>query len=543
MTRFADWVAEAGWGTAKSEPLAGDASARRYWRLHMDGRTAILMDDPAGQTERFADVAQYLRGKGLSAPTVLAHDPRTGGMLLEDLGSSVYANMIAVTPDAEVPLYEAAADMLARLHDATAMAGLDAATPARLVAMTDLFFDHYLPFCGHTVGTEDRAGIEVALLDALETWAGAPDVTILRDFHAENLVWMPDRDGVRRVGLLDFQDAMLGHRAYDLASLLRDARRSVSPAAEKAAIARYLAVSGQNAGAFSAQFAVLSVQRNLRILGIFVRLARHLGKRHYLQFLPRVLRHLATDLQHPALKDLSAMLRPALIPCKPISALLFAAGFGTRMRPLTDHRPKPLIEVAGKTLLDHALEQVDACGPMTTVVNAYYLADQIENAVTGRSVSVSVERPDILDTGGGLRQALPLMCPGPVFTLNTDAVWSDNRALALLRDSWDENHMSALLLCVPLQRAVGRAAPGDFAMAADGRLSRGGDWVYTGVQVVQPGAVNEIQQTVFSLNLLWDRFAAQGRLYGCEYRGTWCDVGHPAGIALAETLLKGRQDV
>jgi MurNAc alpha-1-phosphate uridylyltransferase len=217
--------------------------------------------------------------------------------------------------------------------------------------------------------------------------------------------------------------------------------------------------------------------------------------------------------------------------------MLFAAGFGTRMGALTRDRPKPLIEVGGRCLLDHALALTEAAGVTRRVVNAHYRADQLAAHLAGRDVALSVESPDILDTGGGLRQALPLLGAGPVLTLNTDAVWTGPNPLDTLRAAWDPARMDALLLLLDPDRASGHDGAGDFAMDAAGRLSRGPGLVYSGAQIIVPDGLAGIAEASFSLNRLWDRIGAAGRLYGVRHPGGWCDVGHPGGIAVAETLL------
>jgi MurNAc alpha-1-phosphate uridylyltransferase len=216
--------------------------------------------------------------------------------------------------------------------------------------------------------------------------------------------------------------------------------------------------------------------------------------------------------------------------------MLFAAGFGTRMGALTADRPKPLITVAGKPLLDHALDLTT--GIPTRVVNAHYLADQIVDHLAGRDIAVSVERPDILDTGGGLRHALPLLGQGPVFTLNTDAVWRGPNPLDMLHAAWDPDRMDALLLCVPLARAVGRKGGGDFTLGPDGALSWTGDMVYTGAQILRTDSLHDVTEDVFSLHRLWNAALEQGRFCGVTYPGHWADVGHPEGIAMAEEMLR-----
>ena len=220
----------------------------------------------------------------------------------------------------------------------------------------------------------------------------------------------------------------------------------------------------------------------------------------------------------------------------PASLMIFAAGFGTRMGALTADRPKPLIEVAGRPLIDHALDLTKGLS-LTKVVNTHYLGDMLAAHLEGRDVHISHE-PEILDTGGGLRQALPTLGSGAVFTMNADVIWKGPNPLDLLSAAWDPARMDALLMCVPLARAVGRKGGGDFSIAPDGQISRSGDLVYTGVQILKTEGLAAIPDPVFSLNRLWDQMIADGRACALEYPGNWCDVGHPEGIQLAEELIR-----
>ncbi|WP_444463640.1 nucleotidyltransferase family protein [Rhodobacter capsulatus] len=222
----------------------------------------------------------------------------------------------------------------------------------------------------------------------------------------------------------------------------------------------------------------------------------------------------------------------------PDALMLFAAGLGTRMKDLTLHRPKPLIEVAGKPLIDHALDLARAGGVTRIVANAHYHAAQIRAHLAGTGVVLSDESDVVLETGGGLRKALPLLGPGPVFTLNSDAVWTGPNVLATLRQAWDPARMSALLALVPRAAALGYAGAGDFALLPDGRITRGEGYVYTGAQILDPAGIETISEPVFSLNLLWNRILAEGRAYGVVHPGGWCDVGRPECIALAESLVR-----
>lgn len=229
-------------------------------------------------------------------------------------------------------------------------------------------------------------------------------------------------------------------------------------------------------------------------------------------------------------------MRPA-----PLPLMLFAAGFGTRMGPLTATRPKPLVEVAGRPLIDRALSVADEAGVERIVANSHYMPDQVEAHLAQRGIPVSRETPTILETGGGLRKALPLLQGDPVMTMNTDAVWTGENPLLQLMAAWDADRMDGLLLLLPLDRATGHGGKGDFWIGDNGRLSRAkgaGGPVYLGAQIVKTAGLMAIVETVFSLNVLWDQMLAAGRLFGIIHNGGWCDVGRPESILLAEDLLR-----
>lgn len=221
----------------------------------------------------------------------------------------------------------------------------------------------------------------------------------------------------------------------------------------------------------------------------------------------------------------------------PHSAMLFAAGFGTRMKDLTQDRPKPMIPVAGRPLVDHTIDLARNAGIETMVANLHYLPDILAEHLTPLGVKLSWELPDILETGGGLRAALPLLGEDPVITMNTDAIWSGPNPVSQLLRAWDPDTMDALLMCVPVSQSLGHTGGGDFALDDQGKLSRGGTLTYGGIQILKTDLLETIEQRVFSLNILWDRMHERGRLCGLGYPGRWCDVGHPDGIALAESLI------
>lgn len=297
-----DFLAAHGWAEAEILPLAGDASFRRYFRVVGEGRTAVLMDAPPAHEDSrpFLKVADHLAAEGFAAPRVLARDLDKGLILLEDFGDARMAEVIAAAPSREAPIYRAAVDLLRDLHTRPAgpLPPYDMAVYAR---ETDLFPEWYMP----AVGLDVPPGYAAAWEAALAPIADVRDVTVLRDYHAENIMLLADE----RLGLLDFQDALAGHPAYDLVSLLQDARRDVTPELEAAMLDHYGAIDG-------AAYALLGAQRNTKILGIFTRLWKRDGKPRYLAYQPRVWAYLERDLAHPALASVRAWFDRAVPPAK-----------------------------------------------------------------------------------------------------------------------------------------------------------------------------------------------------------------------------------
>lgn len=231
----------------------------------------------------------------------------------------------------------------------------------------------------------------------------------------------------------------------------------------------------------------------------------------------------------------------------PSAAFVLAAGFGTRMRPLTDATPKPLLPVAGRALIDHALDRCAEAGVSRAVVNLHYLGDAIRAHLASRTrpaIAFSEERPDILETGGGAVAALPLLGPAPFYTVNSDAIWTGPAPLPALAACWAPERMDALLLLVARESAVAYSRPGDFDLDLQGRPLRRGDaaqapFVYTGAQIVAPAAFESAPAGAFSMNLIWDRLLARGRLFAIVHRGGWVDVGTPDGLEAAGAALAG----
>ncbi|MGH7045853.1 MAG: aminoglycoside phosphotransferase family protein [Stellaceae bacterium] len=322
---MAAFLKAAGWGDARPTPLAADASFRSYHRLHRGCARAIVMDAPPPQEHvgPYLLVAATLRRLGLSAPEILAEDQAQGFLLIEDFGDDTYTRLLERGADAEA-LYALAIDTLVALQQQVAADGLPGLPPsglpppglppydeALLLGEAALLTDWYVPaFTGVLLAADERAQYlalwRAALVQVVEVF---PKTLVLRDFHVDNLMLLRGRQGVRRCGLLDFQDAVCGPPGYDLVSLLEDARRDVSPALRQAMTERYLAAfPGFDRQAFTRAAAVLATQRNCKILGIFTRLWKRDGKPGYLAHMPRLWRLVETDLREPALGALGRWL-------------------------------------------------------------------------------------------------------------------------------------------------------------------------------------------------------------------------------------------
>ena len=346
--QIAAFAKSAGWGDAQMQPLPGDASTRRYIRLVRAGGSAMLMDQPRGaetaacppdasEADRrqlgynamarlagpdcrpFAALSSFLRSHRFSAPEIIAHDYASGFLLIEDLGDGRFADLIS-GGQPERPLYETAVDVLAALHAVPAPATLPVpgaghvpllgydtlAMEAEVKLLTEWF---YPAASGHALADDAAQAFVAAWQSALSQLKTSDAVVVLRDYHAENLMWLDERSGPSKAGLLDFQDALAGSPAYDLVSLTEDARRDVSPELAASVTDRYVARrrsddASFDADAFRFAAALLAAQRNTKIVGIFARLWKRDGKPRYTQFLPRMWGYLDRDLSHPAMAEL-----------------------------------------------------------------------------------------------------------------------------------------------------------------------------------------------------------------------------------------------
>jgi N-acetylmuramate 1-kinase len=306
--RIATFLDAAGWGQAVRETLAGDASFRRYDRLADGACRAVLMDAPPPREDvrPFANLARHLRHLGLSAPEIMAEDNEAGLLLLEDLGDHTYTRLLGNGAD-EKALYALAVDVLIDLHRRPAAevipAGLPPYDDGRLLDEACLFTDWYMPaILGHPTTPDIRQAYVEAWSGVFSAVHAQPRTLVLRDYHVDNLMRLDGRHGLAACGLLDFQDAVAGAAAYDLVSLLEDARRDIAPDLTAAMLERYIsAFPEMDLVAFEAAYVILGAQRHAKVIGIFTRLCRRDGKPHYLVHIPRLWRLFEHALEHPVL--------------------------------------------------------------------------------------------------------------------------------------------------------------------------------------------------------------------------------------------------
>ncbi|WP_420861772.1 aminoglycoside phosphotransferase family protein [Algirhabdus cladophorae] len=312
------YLAASPWAHHRCDFLAGDASNRKYWRLNdkKTGGTVVLMDAPGDPNDAllpFVDRTNYLEQIGLAPPKIFAQNTGDGFLVIEDLGDRIFARFLETDPTAETALYTAAVDVLIHLYHAPRPAGVGTYDPELMADLGDLARSWYSFGCDGPTDQPFKAELESVLSG---TWSEKM-VFVQRDYHAENLLWNPDEKAPKNVGLLDYQDGLLGHPAYDLVSLLEDARRDVSPTIKETMLDHYISKTDQDPATFKAAFASQGAQRNLRILGVFARLSMHYGKPHYVDLIPRVWDHLQNDLSHPSLTKLRKICDDTLPPPTP----------------------------------------------------------------------------------------------------------------------------------------------------------------------------------------------------------------------------------
>lgn len=590
-TEIKNFLATKGWGAARRDKVPGDASTRRYERVTMGLEKAVLMDAPpsaegpacpmgADEEQRrelgynamarlagpdpaaFVCIARELTRRGFSAPRILGADLEKGLILLEDLGDNLFASVLQKHPEKEKELYRQAVSCLAAIYRSSfdpemvhqsARWTVQNYDQMALQAEADLFLDWYVPEFDNGINNVVKAEWTALWAKAYTHLNGHAPGLALRDFHAENIFTLPERIGPTNIGLIDFQDALFAHPSYDLVSLIEDARRDVDPAIVSGLISQFCEEAGiVEDDTFHAAYAAQAAQRNAKILGIFVRLAKRDGKEKYLDLIPRVAAHFLNDISHPALVGINRWIgkhTPSLLKYKPTitTAMVMAAGHGTRMRPLTDTTCKALVEVGGKALIDHMLDRLHDAGIKRAVVNVHAFADKLEAHLKARTsgpeIIISDEREELLETGGGLVKALALLGSDPILICNIDAVWMEHspELLRLIR-SWNPSLMDELLMVTDTEHALGYYGAGDFEMDWEGQITRRtqetAPYVFAGVQIIKPQLAKDFKEEKFSRNKIWDNSLAGKRISGHLMKAKWMHVGDPEALKQTESILK-----
>lgn len=296
------FLSKTNWKKATRIPLASDASGRTYERLSLDSNCAILMNAPyaTGEDVRpFITVTNILNDLNLSAPVIYHQDIQNGFLLLEDLGNDLFASICKKSPEMENLIYSAAVDLLLYLHEKPTPPSLSKYDLKVYVREAKLLVEWYLPFAlGRPISKEIIKEFDIILNTTFSKIPSKNPVLVMRDYHAENLIWLPKRLNVNKVGLLDYQDALVGHPAYDLVSLLEDARRDTTRELQDKMFKRYLSKSNINSEEFISAYNLLGAQRNIKIMGIFARLSVRDKKSEYINLIPRVWKHLMNNLNH-----------------------------------------------------------------------------------------------------------------------------------------------------------------------------------------------------------------------------------------------------
>lgn len=579
--------------------VAGDASFRRYERLHPPvgieltaqenpmQDSLILMDAPPPMEDinpfiQVTEILSAVQSDDVIVPKILAADPEQGFLLLSDFGDVNLKKQVTADPKSEQALYKQAVDILSHIQQAESV-------PAVLDSMSSydvaLYQREMALFADWTIAATLSKGGN-AVQAAADFTALAQDITqtivqlteqntlVLRDYHAENMMVI-NKDGQRHLGQLDYQDAVSGHPAYDLVSLTQDARRLISPELEQQCLDHYLATYSGCVDKFRRVYHLLGAQRALKIIGIFYRLFLRDDKATYLDYIPHMWDMLARNLDDPALGPLKKFLddyfpvsqrgqKPdpdqvrAGFPV-PKTAMVLAAGKGTRMGTLSDHTPKPLVSVAGQTLLGRVLDHCYQAGISRAVVNVHHLASQIEDYCQARplgpAITIADERAALLETGGGVMNALPLLGDDPFYVINSDALWLDQAAsggssgataglLPLLAQHFDPARMDILLAVMLTDKAAGYDGVGDLFIDSDfGPVRLRGDaptasHMFAGVRIMAPHCFDGEIAGAWSMRRLFKKAAEAGRLFGVVYDGTWLHVGDPEALRYAEKTVR-----
>lgn len=541
----------------KMLPLATDASSRKYYRaVFPDRGSIVIMDDEncRCKTSEFVELSVFLRKHGIHVPEVLAKNMNDGILLLEDLGDNTITRLL---PDAdEKKLYLMSAAPIAKIAAINERPQCVTAFDKRkILSDIRLFTDWYIPMAsGHPLNEQVKSDF-LAIIDELSALAfKVPNRLVLWDYHIDNIM-LPPNSGTCAV--IDFQDAMWGPMTYDLISLLAADRRTATPETINA-VKNYFFNTLQDISRedFDDSYAFLSMFRHLRVLGRFTTLSMVNGKKRYLDYIPQTWAMLNQILEYPKLAPVRQWLDKHLPPeqrklpqRKPInSAIVLAAGRGSRMQNLTDDCPKPLIKAGGKPLIEYNIERLCAANIANIVVNLCYKGNMIRQHLDKTFPDLNIlfsEEAEALETGGGVKKALPLLQGNAFFVCNSDVFFIDHGykpALWRMMDEWDENKYDILLLLQPVSDICGDKGR-DYRISPENRPERnvqkqaGFDYMFGGISICSRKIFNNISADKFSLRDLFDIAQKQGRLGFVINEASFFHVGTPEALKEAEIKI------
>jgi len=541
--------------------LPSDASSRRYARIKKGNNSYIFMDSPLTEKPKeFYQITQLLRKNKLPAPKIFAKDLKHGYMLLEDFGIEKLSDFVKNNPSLDS--YFDAIDLLVRVQKipSEAISTLPRQTSQQWIASMNVFLNYFFPY---VVGKELS---EKAKNDFYSLWEklaqkikALPTSICLGDYHLDNL--MRKKDGA--IALLDYQDAFIGPIFYDLVALIENERDPLSSAKAQKVLNHYLELRPElNQERYTDLFPVIAAQWHTRVIGVFVRMCVRMKKQKYLRFLKNDWELLNHNLQSPLLHEYKAWLNKYVpnenrnipknlddfLPVR--TAMMLAAGLGTRMRPLTNLHPKPLIKVNKKCLCQYTLDALLRHGIENFVINTNYKGKQLHDYLKDFAIPVHFsDEKELLNTGGGVKKALPTLKKtgaNGFFVVNSDTIWLDTQT-SLLREmekAWDPRKMDCLLALIPTKNVHGDLYKGDYFLKNDRPIRRHPEdapapYMFMGVQILHPRVFDNIQETNFPLwKQVYDVAEHNNRLGYVIFDGIWFNVGTPEAIKIATSFFK-----
>ena len=540
-----------------------DASTRKYFRINLkDGSTKILVDDEGchNRPKEFVALSDFLIGNGIRAPKVFAQDLRKGLLLIEDFGESDFVKK--ATPENERELLKKAVDILIKLHQVSERPQCVKDMDSKIILDNfALFTDWYVPAClGRQLTPLERKSFFDIVKNLMPAALKVPSNVVLWDYHVNNVMYPDEGDAA----VIDFQDALWGPGLYDLASLIEDERRDIPQRLTKELKEYYFKqMKTLDRQDFEKAYNYMALLRHLRVLGRFTTLVLVRKRKGYAKYIPHGLELVKHSLENPEFKALKEWMQN----CFPesfwgapkdkeiIKGFVLAAGRGTRMRHLTDNKPKPMINIAGRKLMDYGLDLLKNAKIKDIVVNVCYRKCMIKKHVKSLKCfnATFSEETELLETGGGIKKALRYFGNQAFFVINADNILIDDGYKPILyqmQDSWDEHKYDVMLLLCDIRKVKGDAPEhGDYKIVGEMPvrnkekiISKDFNFGYVGVAILHPRLFDGVKEKKFSLVKLFDKAEENGRL-GCfisDRQEFW--VGTPEAVTEVDKILQKKNN-